>query len=115
MSPTSDTELDVLTGRASAAGMAPHEIRAWRRALGPIALDSCGCEASAKAAGVTGLVATIAVLAARGTDRAFLRVSAVTFAGAVLGKGVGRREAERRRSWLLDIWERRILEIEPKT
>lgn len=111
MSRTSDAEVDALTSRAAAAGMAGPEIRGWRRALDPITLDACGCEASAKAAAVAGVIAAIVILVSVGVGLALLWALAVAFAAAVIGKVLGQRAAQRRRARLLGIFEERIQEV----
>jgi ABC-type nitrate/sulfonate/bicarbonate transport system ATPase subunit len=127
MSRTSELEVEALTGRALQAGMKEPELRAWRRALDPVALDTCGCKASAKAAAVVGvLAAAVSVLSGEraGASPASLspgaraRASfalAATLASALLVKLLGMRAGRRRRARLLRILDERIREVAATT
>jgi hypothetical protein len=111
MSHTSDPRSDSLLERAAAAGMMPPELRGWREALDPLSLDSCGCESSARAAAVVGVIAGLGALGAPRRNRAASWWAAATLTAAIVGKVLGQRTAERRSERLLGILEERVREL----
>jgi hypothetical protein len=118
MSHIYNADFDVLLERARAAGMTDLESSGWRRRLDPVALDLCGCEASARATAVVGPLGGAAVLAGGGRrgGRASGLVAAVaaTAVTAVAAKLLGQRAAQQRRDLLLRTLTGRIQELEAR-
>lgn len=114
MSRTFDDDTDGLLGRALQAGMREPEARAWRRKLAPLALDTCGCRASAKAAAASGVLGVAMALGITGVAAAVAWGLAAAVAAAIAGKLLGMRAAAGRRARLVGILQSRLGEVAPK-
>jgi hypothetical protein len=116
MSPTLDPEVEELLARARSVGMSELEIERWRHEFDPIALDTCGCKASARAMAVTGMGGALIVFVAirNSRRRATSVVTVTTGLATIVAKLVGQRVAERRvirttsilRGWVLELASR---------
>jgi hypothetical protein len=113
MSRTLDPEVEWLLARARLFGMPAQEIDRWRREFDPIVLDTCGCDASARATIVSSTISGVMLLIAGRVRRrrAVVRAIIIIGASAVLGKLVGQRDAETRAMRALSILRGRVLEL----
>ena len=115
MSLISDRQVDAVLKRARNVGMAQLELRRWQQILEPAGLDTCGCEASAKAAVAVLAIGGFAALLFAGKtrrDRVVFSVAGAAVVAALAGKLLGQRAAEERRDHLLATLVGRVDELE---
>jgi hypothetical protein len=112
MSRTSEPSVDALIDRGLSRGMAQVEARRWGRMLDPVALDSCGCVAAARAATVVGLLTLPLVAMSRRRRTKVAQSASFILLAAIGGSLLGRHQAARMRGQVLTSLEGRVGQLE---